>query len=230
MKSIADLLFAPARFFAAMEGKEHSLKIPALIAVTGALVSALAAYATMSGLYAGMFAASGAGAGMGMFMGLVGAVSAFIAFIVLWWVIMAGAFYVVSILFKGSGTFSSTLAVTGYGLVPTIIGTALSAISSLYYLPRITVPIVRNIQDPAVIQNAIRDLMQDPAMQEYSIVSLAFSVLFLVWSANIWIFGVKHARKLDTRNACITVLVPVGIMILYLLITFFASGLSMGGS
>jgi len=123
--------FAPARFFAAMEGKEHSLKIPALIAVTGALVSALAAYATMSGLYAGMFAASGAGAGMGMFMGLVGAVSAFIAFIVLWWVIMAGAFYVVSILFKGSGTFSSTLAVTGYGLVPTIIGTALSAISSL---------------------------------------------------------------------------------------------------
>jgi len=230
MKSIADLLFAPARFFAAMEGKEHSLKIPALIAVTGALVSALAAYATMSGLYAGMFAASGAGAGMGMFMGLVGAVSAFIAFIVLWWVIMAGAFYVVSILFKGSGTFSSTLAVTGYGLVPTIIGTALSAISSLYYLPRITVPIVRNIQDPAVIQNAIRDLMQDPAMQEYSIVSLVFSVLFLVWSANIWIFGVKHARKLDTRNACITVLVPVGIMILYLLITFFASGLSMGGS
>jgi len=229
MKSIVDLLFAPARFFAAMEGKEPRLRIPALIAVTGAFVSALAAYA-MSGLYAEMFAASGAGAGMGMFMGLVGAVSAFIAFIVIWWVIMAGAFYVVSIPLKGSGTFSSTLAVTGYGLVPTIIGSALSALSFLHYLPRIAVPVVRNIQDPVVIQNAIRDLMQDPALHEYSMVSLAFSILFLVWSANIWIFGMKHARKLDTRKACISVLLPVGIMILYMLFSFFAGALSMGGS
>jgi len=212
-----------------MEGKEPSLRIPALIAVTGAFVSALAAYA-MSGLYAEMFAASGAGAGMGMLTGLVGAVSAFIVFIVIWWVIMAGAFYVVSIPLKGSGTFSSTLAVTGYGLVPTIIGTALSAFSFLHYLPRITVPVVRNIQDPVVIQNAIRDLMQDPALHEYSMVSLAFSILFLVWSANIWIFGMKHARKLDTRKACISVLLPVGIMILYMLFSFFAGALSMGGS
>jgi len=149
----------------------------------------------MSGLYTEMFAASGMGAGMGMFMGLVGAVSAFVAFIVLWWVVMAGAFYLVSHFFKGKGTFSSTLAVTGYGLVPIIVGSALSAISSLYYMPQVAVPIVRNLQDTTVIQNAIRDLMMDPAMHEYTLVSFAFSLIFLVWSANIWIFGVKHARN-----------------------------------
>ncbi len=230
MKSISNLLFAPARFFAAMEEREPDLKVPALIAMTGALVSALAAYGVL-GLYAEMFAASGAGgAGMGMFIGLMGAVSAFVGFIVIWWVIMAGAFYLVSIPFKGSGSFPGTLAVTGFGLVPSIIGNALSALFLYLYLPEITVPVVRNLQDPAVIQDAVRELMHEPAMREYTLVSGAITILFLAWSANIWIFGMKHARKLDTRSACITVLVPVGILILYLLSSFFAESLFLGGS
>ncbi|MDH7509934.1 MAG: Yip1 family protein [Methanolinea sp.] len=229
MKHVADLLFAPARFFSAMEGKKPGLGIPVLIAVIGAAISALAAYA-MSDLYAGMFAAAGTGMDMGMFMGLVGAAGAFIGFIVIWWVVLAGAFYVVSIPFRGKGSFSRTLAATGYGLVPTVIGSALSAVSLLSYLPRITVPVIRNIQDPAIIQAAITKLMQDPAMQEYTLVSTAFTIVFLVWSANIWIFGMKYARELNTRNACITVLVPVGIIILYHLVTILAKGFFMGGS
>lgn len=229
MKHIADLLFAPARFFSAMEGKEPGLWVPALIAVIGAVISALTAFA-MSDLYAGMFTAAGTGMDMGMFMGLMGAAGAFIGFIVLWWVVLAGAFYAVSIPLKGKGSFSGTLAATGYGLVPTVIGCALSAVSFLSYLPRITVPVIRNLQDPAIIQDAITKLMQDPAMQEYTMVSTAFTVVFLVWSANIWIFGMKWARKLDTRNACITVIIPVGIFIMYLLVTFLAKGLFTGGS
>jgi hypothetical protein len=229
MKHVADLLFAPARFFSGMEGKEPGLGVPALIAVFGAVISALAAYA-MSDLYAGMFAAAGTGMDMGMIMGLTGAVGAFIGFIVLWWVVLAGAFHLVSIPLKGKGSFSATLAATGYGLVPTVIGSALSAVTLLSYLPRITVPVIRNIQDPAIIQDAITKLMQDPAMQEYTLVSTAFTIVFLVWSANIWIFGMKYARKLDTRNACITVLVPVGIFIAYHIVTLLAKGLFMGGS
>jgi len=229
MNHVADLLFAPARFFSALEGKEPGLGIPALIAGIGAVVSALAAYA-ISDLYAGMFAAAGTGMDMGMFMGLMGAAGAFIGFILLWWIVLAGAFHVVSVPLRGKGSFSGTLAATGYGLVPSVIGSALSAVTLLSYLPRITVPVIRNIQDPAVIQAAITEMMQDPAMQEYRMVSTAFTVIFLVWSANIWIFGMKWARKLDTRNACITVLVPVGIFIIYLLATFFAKGFFMGGS
>lgn len=229
MKHVADLLFAPARFFSAMEGKEPGLWVPAMIAVIGAVISALTAFA-MADLYAGMFAGSATGMDMGMIMGLTGAIGAFIGFIVLWWVVFAGVFHVVSIPLKGTGSFSGTLAATGYGLVPTVIGSALSAVSFLSYLPRITVPVIRNLQDPAIIQDAITKLMQDPAMQEYTMVSTAFTVVFLVWSANIWIFGLKWARKLDTRNACITVIVPVGIIILYLLVTFLGKGLFMGGS
>jgi hypothetical protein len=40
-------------------------------------------------------------------------------------------------------------------------------------------------------------------------------LLFWLWSANIWIFGVKEARRLSIRDAVITVAVPVGIYLIY---------------
>jgi hypothetical protein len=87
----------------------------------------------------------------------------------------------------------------------------------LSYLPRIVVPVIRNIQDPAVIQEAMQELMHDPAMMEYTWVSMAISALFLLWSANIWIFGVKQARNITLKQACITVAIPVGAFIIYTL-------------
>lgn len=229
MKLIADLLFRPERFFFDMEGKEPGLRVPALIAVTGAIVSALMAYA-ITDLYAGMFGAASTGVDMGMFIRLAAAVSAFVMFLILWWVVPAGVFYLLSIPFRGKGSFSATLAATGYGLVPAIIGSAFSAVFFLFYQPRIVIPVVRNISDPAMIKDAVLKMMNDPAMQEYTMVSTVFTILFLVWSANIWIFGMKYARKLDTRNACITVLVPVVIYIIYKLVTYLGKGLFVGGS
>ncbi|MCQ8893493.1 MAG: YIP1 family protein [Methanolinea sp.] len=229
MKNVLDLLIRPARFFAAMEGKEPDLKVPALIAIVGGIISAITGYA-MSGLYAEMFSGTAAGEGMGMFMGLMGSIPAFFGFILIWWVLMAGIFFVISRILGGSGTFSGTLAVTGYGLVPVIIGSVISALSLLSYLPRVTVPVIRNFEDPAVVQKAIGELMQDPAMREFSQVSVALSVLFLVWSANIWIFGVRHARRIGTREAAVTVLVPVGAMIVYLLVTLVGGIPFTGGS
>ncbi|HDN68799.1 MAG TPA: hypothetical protein ENG23_04390, partial [Methanomicrobia archaeon] len=43
-------------------------------------------------------------------------------------------------------------------------------------------------------------------------------ILFMLWSANIWIFGLKHARNLSTRDAVLTVAIPVAIYILVLLL------------
>jgi hypothetical protein len=40
-------------------------------------------------------------------------------------------------------------------------------------------------------------------------------MLFMLWSANIWVFGLKHARNLSTRNAVITVAIPVLAYIAY---------------
>jgi hypothetical protein len=41
-------------------------------------------------------------------------------------------------------------------------------------------------------------------------------MVFLLWSANIWIFGMQHARKLSPRDAALCVGLPVVIYILYM--------------
>lgn len=214
MINLLDLLARPERFFSSLEGKEPDLRIPAAIAIVGAIIAAIAGYA-MSGLYAELYA--GVAEGMGSLMGIIMAVSAFIGFLVMWWLVMAVAFFLISLLFKGRGKFTHTLANTGYGLVPVIIGSVVTTLVFLSYLPRIVVPVIRNIQDPAVIQEAMQELMHDPAMMEYTWVSMAISALFLLWSANIWIFGVKQARNITLKQACITVAIPVGAFIIYTL-------------
>lgn len=229
MKPAFDLLFSPGRFFAAMEGREPGLLVPGLIAVAGASVSALAAYA-MSPLYREMFTPAGAGEEMGMIIGVVGAVAAFAFFILVWWILMACAFHAVSIPLGGKGRFSGTLAATGYGLVPVVVGMAISSAVLLATLPSVAVPAVRNVRDPAIVQEAIAELQRDPAMQQYTLVSTVISLLFLAWSANIWIFGMEHARGLGTRNAIITVLVPVGIMAAYIIGTYALGAIPAGGS
>ncbi|NLZ29801.1 MAG: YIP1 family protein, partial [Methanomicrobiales archaeon] len=44
-------------------------------------------------------------------------------------------------------------------------------------------------------------------------------ILFILWSANILIFGMKHARNLSTRDAALTVGIPTALYVVYILIT-----------
>jgi hypothetical protein len=76
------------------------------------------------------------------------------------------------------------------------------------------------IQDPQLIQEATRALMHDPAMMALTQITSVVSIIFLLLSANIWIFGLKHARMLSLRDAAISVGVPVvgySIYILYMM-------------
>ncbi len=43
----------------------------------------------------------------------------------------------------------------------------------------------------------------------------------MLWSANIWVFGLKHARNLSTKNALITVAIPMAVYVLW---TIFQMG------
>ncbi|VUT26934.1 MAG: Yip1 domain protein [Candidatus Methanolliviera sp. GoM_oil] len=58
---------------------------------------------------------------------------------------------------------------------------------------------------------AFEPLMKSPMMQ----LSYAINILFMLWSANIWVFGLKHARNLTTKNALITVAIPVAVYVLW---------------
>jgi hypothetical protein len=85
----------------------------------------------------------------------------------------------------------------------------------------IEVPVISNIQDPAAVQRVMSAIFEDPAFREFTQLSAIISVIFLAWSANLWIFGMRHARALSFRNAIIVVLIPVVIFAIYTLYMAF---------
>ena len=116
----------------------------------------------------------------------------------------------------GKGTFGRTLQVIGYGYLPQLAGTALSMVIALEYVPKVTIPVISSTSDPEVIQESVKALMQDPAMHQLTMISSVIAILFLLWSANIWIFGIKNARQTTVRNSAISVGIPAVIYIIYL--------------
>lgn len=222
---ILDALIRPDSFFSKKISEPVNLKIPALVALVGALIGAMQGY-YVSGMYAQMF--SGEMAGMAAFMGIMGAVSAFLAFFIVWWLAFSILLYLVSMFFSGKGPLKRTLEFVGYGLIPTVIGSFITLCLSVYYIPKVSVPIVRSVQDPAQIQEIMAQLLNDPAMREFSQVSGIISIIFLIWTANIWIFGMKYARELNLKHAVFTVAIPVLVYIVYIFYTIF-SGFSPAG-
>ena len=118
---VMEVLIRPDAFFSRIFAGEVSLKVPGLIAIAGAIFSALTAYVAAGPtvkLLSGAAGTSASGA-LGI-IGMIGAVFAFIFFILIYWLIMGGVFFGISAAFKGSGAFKRTLQATGYGLIPQV--------------------------------------------------------------------------------------------------------------
>ena len=203
------LVTDPRGFFEALEGRPVSLRVPALIVFVIGVLGAITGY-QMSSVVINALDIPGM-EGLGGVMGAIGAISALIA-VFLFWVVYTAVFFVISMAFNGRGDFNRLLAYVGYGHLPQVIGGAVTLVLTWSYLSNLRVP---SLTDPAAIQEWTQSLMQNPTMQLASAVSL----LFLLWSANIWIFGVRTGRKLSTRDAAITVGVPVLLYILYIVYT-----------
>ena len=206
------VLLNPGRFFEERIQAEPSLKIPALIVLIIGLLGAVSAALTAN-MIIGMLPAEAQGIGAFiMALAVAGAViGGFLS-----WIIYSGVFYLLSMLFGGEGTFTRTLEVTGYGLLPQVFGGAIAAIFSYQVISNLTIPTATNPEQIAEVMEALTTaLVTDPLMQVAGLVG----ILFLVWSANIWIFGMKYARNLSTRDAALTVGIPVGLYIIYMLIT-----------
>jgi hypothetical protein len=75
----------------------------------------------------------------------------------------------------------------------------------------------------------MQQLMQDTAFRELRLISAVLSGIFLLWSANLWIFGLKHARSLTLKQAAITVLIPVAAYIVFLMYTAMSGIPGLGG-
>lgn len=212
--SIIDLLIRPGAFFQNAMNDKESLKFPALIVFVGGIAGALYGY-LIGGLTGQLL--GGIVPGMGTIIVLSTAIGALIGTFI-FWAIWAGVMYAFSLIFKGTGTFRRTLEFIGYGYLPQVFGTLITFIIALDYIPRIHVPQLSAAasQNPDLITEAVKALMHDPAMMELSQISMIISMVFLLWSANIWIFGMQHARKLSPRDAALSVGIPVVLYILYM--------------
>lgn len=206
------VLLNPGHFFEMHMRSEPSLKIPALIALVIGLIGAVSAV-LVANLIVGLLPAEAQAFGVIMvgFAAVGGLVGGFLT-----WFIFGIVFYLISIVFKGEGSFKRTLEFVGYGFLPQVFGGIIGTVFSYQLLSNLTIPATTTPEQMVEFsENLASVLVTDPLAQVAGLVG----ILFMVWSANIWIFGMKYARNLSTRDAALTVGVPVGLYILYTLIT-----------
>jgi len=216
--SFLKILINPNAFFQDKINESESLKIPALIVLISAIISAATAYLMVTPSVKMM---SSMVAGMDTII-VLAAIVATIVITFISWLVYAGVFYILSTMFKGKGTFNRTLEIVGYGFLPQILGGLITIVVALEYVPRVVVQsIPAGTTDSQVILDATTNLMHDPAMMVLTQTITLISIVFLLWSANIWIFGLQHSRLLSVRDAALCVGVPV---VLYIIYTIYKLG------
>lgn len=106
--------------------------------------------------------------------------------IVFTWFLISGIFFTISHFLGGKNDFRLLFNFTSFGFIP--------AIFNLIFM---------------YVMGAVLEINPDSWIFSF------VGVLFMLWSANIWVFAVKHARSLTTRNAIITVAIPIVILMGY---------------
>ena len=211
---VFNVLINPDNFYRTVINEKESLKIPCLIVLAGAIIGGI--YAYMIGGLTGKLMGD-LMPGLSTIIEISTLIGALIATFIIW-VVMTAVFFGLSCIFKGQGSFKRCLEMTGYGYLPQVIGSVITLVAVFVYVPKVVVPEVSAaaLQDPQQIQEVVKALMQQPAMVELTQITAVISIVFLLWSANSWIFGMRYARGLSMRNAAICVGVPVIIYVLYM--------------
>lgn len=197
---MTNVLTNPDRFFAERFQRDPNISIPA-----GIVLFAAIATGTSIAVMAGVTTPSASGAAVAFAGGFVatGFIRGF-AIIFVSWLLYAGVFRAISLLFRGAGSFKRCLEFVGYGFIPAIFAAVIELAAVWFAYPKIDLASV----DPMLM---MQTLLQDPLMQAADIAG----VILLLWSAIIWIFAVKHAYNLSRRTATVVVVLPVAVYLLY---------------
>ncbi len=198
--SIIQILTDPDNFFSEKMQHKVSLGTPILIIALLAILSAVNAMIVAQMIIEVLPAEAAAFAGVGA---AIGGVAAFITTIIMW-VVYAAIFYGISALLGGAGEFKRVLEFVSYGFIPSMFSgiAGIIAIKTSFSVENLM------MEDPTMIQQA---MLNDPTMK----MTMILGIIFTLWSASIWIFGLVHARNLSVKNALITVGIPIGLYILY---------------
>lgn len=210
VERMLQVLTDPNGFFKKKINEEIEWKNPLIIMSLMVVVGAITTYTTiMSTLqsFMSMDFLEGAGQIIIVIFLIIGSIIG-VAFS---WLLYTAIFYIISIVFSGEGDFKRSMEFVAYGFIPNIVSSLIAA----YYTNRVFSNIdFSSITDPQAVQDM---MFADPSMKIATILGL----IFTLWSANIWIFGVKYARNLSLKNAVITVGIPIGLSVLYTVLTVF---------
>lgn len=195
-----ELLTDPDGFFA-VEGDRERFAIPIAIVVAVGLLQVVTQYLLLDRAF-GNLSGGGGGAVIGILFGLA------ITFVLVvgLWVVGAALFHGISLLFDGEGPFLDTLRLTAWGWFPAIVGAALTLAVTVAVVPELPVPTDFQGTQQFFLQYGTHDLVR---------LATGVSVGLGLWQAMFWTFAVKHARGLTTREAGLTVVVPVAVYLLW---------------
>ena len=196
-----EVLTDPNGFFKRKSNEDIEFKTPLMIVLLMAAFGAVTAVIVMQNIMGTLPEEAAAFAGIGAVFAVVGAVIG--TFVM--WAVYSAIFYVISLLFNGEGSFKRVMEFVSYGFIPSIISSIISAIFTSRAYSNI------DFSDPMIADA----LLSDPTLRIAGIVG----IIFMLWSANIWIFALVHSRNLSVKNAAIAVGVPILLYVLYTLYT-----------
>jgi len=202
MNVIQEILLRPDVYFRSYALEEKGWRLPLLVVLCVGIFAGITGWLTSSMVLPVLPPEARS---MGPLIGIIGFLWALIvAFI--FWILYALVFYILSFFLKGTGSFKETLAVVGIGTLPQVFGTLLTMIIMAVYLPTIRITSIAGIEDA---------MRSSPMVMMSGILGL----IFLLWSANIWIFGIAKVRSLEKKQAILVVGLPVLLSMIYTLAT-----------
>jgi hypothetical protein len=206
--TVASLVTDPDSFFRDRRDAP-SFAGPVLIITAIAVLgvgSAIVSIRATSELMSQMMAESDAGQGVQTFVQafqLIGVVIGFVLTYVIW-VVWTAIFYGITAIFDGTGKFTTTLKLVGWGFVPSLVGSVLNFFINVYRFE------IRGFDVPANAgPQAAQQFSQQISSGPLVALSAVLGVVFTLWGGLLWTFAVKHARQVTIRNAAIAVALPV---------------------
>jgi hypothetical protein len=203
-KNMKDLLFNPSLFFSEKSKDEVSFKYPVLIVLVNAILSIGSSILIMNKVKE--ILPLDENSFMPYIMLGIVIVNLFGTFV--YWIVFTGILYLISSLFNSKGSFKRTLEFVGYGFVPQIFGVIVNFFVMYYLLPSVHI----SAQNPQLFSESFSQAL---ANNPLSFTAEIFVILCFLLSANIWTFALIHARNMSTKNAILTVGVPVGLNLAY---------------
>lgn len=206
--SIVNAMADPRGFFEQREG-DLSLLPPVGLVLLVTAISVVTSYytlqATMSAMSAEMEGLAAFVYGSAIVGGVVGSL--------VFWVVLAAVFHgIAKLLYDGDGSFSDTLAVTGWGYGPKVFG-ALVGFAVTYYVFAVQGVTFPDMADPQAVQRYAQSIQSRPLFK----LSSGVGILFTLWSAYIWTTGLSEVQDVEVREAAVAVGVPVALSILWTL-------------